>query len=57
MIVIATLFWKLKTVKDFVTAISKKQCFRQPFDSEHVKGSQALVNTAGESFHYIFPSL
>ena len=56
MIVIATSFRNLQTVKEFVTAISKKHRFRTPFDSEHVKGSHALLNSAWENFHSIFPS-
>ena len=46
MIVIATSFQKLQTVKDFVRAISKKHRFRTPFDSQHVKGSQTVVKSA-----------
>ena len=40
MIVIATLFRKLQTVKDFFEPLSKKHRFRTPFDNQHVKGSQ-----------------
>ena len=43
MIVIPTLFRKLQTVNDLVRPLSKKDSFRTPFDSEHVKGSQTLV--------------
>ena len=46
MIVIATLFRKLQTVKDLVRPLSKKHRFRTPFDSQHVKGSQTLVKSA-----------
>ena len=54
MIVIATLFWKVQTVKvwkvqtlkDLVRPISKKHRFRTSFDSQHVKGPQTLVNPA-----------
>ena len=42
MIVIATLFRKLQTVKDFVRTLSKKQRFRTPLDSQHAKRSQTL---------------
>ena len=45
MIVIATLFRKLQTVKDLVRALSKKHRFRAPFDSQHVKGSHTLVKS------------
>ena len=57
MIVIATLFGKLQTLKDLVTALSKKHRFRRPFDSQHVKRSQTLVKSAREHFHHIFQLL
>ena len=57
MIVIATSFRKLETVKNLVWQLSKKHRFRTHFDSQHVKGSQAFVNTAWENFHDIFSSL
>ena len=46
MIVIATLLRKLQAVKDLVRPLSKKQCFRTPFDSQHVKESQILLKFA-----------
>ena len=57
MIVIATLFRKLQTVKFLVRPLSKKHRFRTPLDSHHVKGSQTLVKSAWEQFHHIFSSL
>ena len=57
MIVIATLFRKLQTLKDLVRPLSKNQPFRAPFYSENVKGSQTLVKSSWEHFHHIFPSL
>ena len=39
MIVLATSFRKLQSVKEFVIEISKKHRFRKPFDSQHFKGS------------------
>ena len=41
-IVIATLFRKLQTVKDLVRPLSRKHRFRAPFGSQHVNGSQTL---------------
>ena len=38
MIVTATLFRKLQTVKDLVRPFSEKHRFRTPFESQHVKG-------------------
>ena len=46
MIVIATLFRELQSVKDLVRPLSKKHLFRGPFDSQHVKGSQTLAKSA-----------
>ena len=45
LIVILTLFRKLQNVKDLVRQLSKKHCFKAPFDSEHVKGSQTIVKS------------
>ena len=44
-IVIATLLRNLQGVKDLVRLLSKKHCFRTPFDSQHVKGSKTLVKS------------
>ena len=46
MIFIATLLRKLQTVKDLVRPLSKKHCFRKPFDSQHFKESQTLDKSA-----------
>ena len=43
MILIATLLRKLQALNDLVRPLSEKHCFRTPFDSQHVKGSQTLV--------------
>ena len=50
MIVIATLFWKVQTVKDLVRPLSKKHRFRTPFDSQHVKGSQTVSDVVESTF-------
>ena len=57
MILIATLFRKLHTVKKLVRPLFKKHRLRYPFDSEHIKGSQTLVKSASEHFYQIFSSL
>ena len=54
MIVIANVFPKLQTVKNFVRTFSKKHCFRQCFDSEHVKASQILAKYPLEHFYQVF---
>ena len=56
-IVIATLLWNLQAVKKLVKLLSKKHCFRTPFDSQHVKGSQTLVKFAWVHFRHVSPSL
>ena len=56
MIFIATLCRKLDTVKDLVTPLSEKHCFKTLFDSQHVKSPQTLVKSAWENFHQIFSS-
>ena len=50
MILIATLFGKLDTVKELVRPLFKKHRFRNPFDSQHIKGSQTLVKSGSEHF-------
>ena len=57
MIAIPTLFRILHNVKNVVKPLSKQHRSRTTFDSEHVKGSQSLVKSAGQYFHHIFPSL
>ena len=46
MIVIATLFRKLQTLKDSFTPVSKKHRFRATFEIQHVKESQTLVKSS-----------
>ena len=46
MIVIATLFWKLKTVNDLVRRLSKKHRLRARLDRPDVKRSQTLVKSS-----------
>ena len=57
MIVIFNIFSKLEVLKVLVELLSKKLCFRASFDSQHVKGSQALVESAWQDFYHIFLSL
>ena len=46
MIVLATLFRKLQTVKDLVRPLSKKHRFGTPVDSQHFKDTQILLKSA-----------
>ena len=56
MIAIPTFFRKLQNVKNFVRPLSKKHRSSRPFDSQHLKRSQTLVNYAWEHFHHVFLS-
>ena len=46
MMVIANVFPKLQTVKNFVRLLRKKRRFRTSFDSQHVKVSKTLAKSA-----------
>ena len=46
MMVIATLFRKLQTVKDLVRPLYKKHSARTLFDSQNGKGSKTLLKSA-----------
>ena len=52
-----TFFQKLQNVKEMVRPLFKKQTFRNPFDSTHIKESQTLAKSSREHFHDIFSSL
>ena len=56
-IVIANVFSKLQTVKNFIRTLSKERRFRTGFGSQHVKSSEILVKTPCERFFHVFPSL
>ena len=57
MIVKANVFPKLQIVQDLVKPLSRKHCFGTSFDSQHVKESQTLVNSAWKLFYHIFSSI
>ena len=52
-----TFFQKLQNVKEFVRPLFKQHQFRNPFDSQHIKGSQTVVKSASEHFYQIFSIL
>ena len=56
MIVIANIFAKLETVKNFFRPLSKKRRLRRHFESQHVKVSQILAESLWERFYNFFPS-
>ena len=53
----ATLFGKLDTVKEFVKPLFKKHRFRNPFDSQYIKGSQTVTKSSSDHFYQIFSIL
>ena len=53
MILIATFFRKLHTVKELVKQLFKKDHLRNSFDNQHIKGSQTLVKSESEQFYQI----
>ena len=56
MMVIADVFPKLQTVKNFVRPFYKKRRFGKHFDNQHVKVSQILVKSPWEPFRHVFSS-
>ena len=54
MIVLATFFRKLQTLKDLDRPLSKKHRFGPSLDSQHVKESQTYIKSAWAHFHHIF---
>ena len=56
MIVIANIFGKLQTVKDFVRPFCKKRRFGTRSYSENVKVCQVLAKSQWECFYHVFSS-
>ena len=54
MMVIANVFPKLQTVKNFVTPLCKKRRFGTRLDSQHVKVSGIHVKSPWECFYHVF---
>ena len=57
MMVIANVFPKLQTVKNFVTPLCKKRRFGTRLDSPRVKVSRILAKCPGECFYHVFWSI
>ena len=57
MIVIANVFPKLKTGKNFLTPLCKKCCFGTRLDSRHVKMSPILAKSLWQCFYHVFSSI
>ena len=56
MMVIANVFPKLQTVKNFVRPLCENPRFGTRFDSEHVKVSRILAKCLSEHFYHVFVS-
>ena len=54
MTLIAYVFPKLQTAKNFLRSMSKKQRLRTPFESQHAKVFQTLLESARQHFYHIF---
>ena len=53
MIVIANIFPRLQTVKDFVRPLRNNCRFRTSFDSQLVEASRKILKSAWEHFYHI----
>ena len=52
---ITEMFWKFLTPENVFHWIPKSSCFRRPFASQSVRGSQALIKSTGHRFSPNFP--
>ena len=57
MTIIAYVFPKLQTAKYVVRQMSKKFCFRRPFDKQNGKRSQTLMKSVRQLLYHIYWSL
>ena len=53
MTLIADFFPKLRTPKNVVRYMSKKSCFKGPFDRQHVKRVQTLLESQRQHRYHI----
>ena len=54
MTIIAYVFPKLQTAKYVVRQMSKKSCFRRPFDKQNGKWSQTLMKSVRQHLYHIY---
>ena len=54
---IASAFPRLRTPKDMVTWMSKKSCFRRPFNKEHGKQDQTLLKSESQHLYHLYWSM
>ena len=52
--VIANVFPKLQTVKNFVRPLCENPRFGTRFDSQHVQVSQKILKSPSEHFYHVF---
>ena len=52
-----TFFQKVQNVTELVRPLFKQHRLRNPFDSQHIKGSQTVVKSDSENFYQIFSIL
>ena len=53
MTLMADVFPKLPALNNVFTAMSKKLCFRGPFDRQHGKGVETLLQSEREHLYHI----
>ena len=56
MTLIADLLPKLRTPKNVIRYMSKKSCFKVPFDRKHGKGVQTLLRSELQHRYHIYRS-
>ena len=54
MTLIADLFPKLRTPENVVRYMSKKSCFKGPFDTQHGKRVQTLLQSGQQHCYHIY---
>ena len=54
MILMAYVFWKLQTVKYVVRQMSKKSCFRRPFNKEFGKLAKTWLKCPRQQSYHIY---
>ena len=51
--VIADVFPKLRAAKNVVRQMSKKACFRDPFDNQHGKWAETLLQSQQQHLYHV----
>ena len=53
MALVADVFPNIRNLKNVVTSISKKSCFRSPFEKQDIKRDQKLLKVERHDKHYL----